>query len=162
MALVLERIDITDYIRNCVRHMYKHNAAGKMTIRTRSEAEYFKALFNDPRNTTFKSAPDLRDHTPYWNKQLVDYVPSNMGKGFYFYFICNDCERRVKYLYFYSYLYSPLCRKCLRLPYRQPTRPERRVARYLRWHPDKAGEVIEAFIAPKLDAENDTQWPAPP
>ena len=153
MATILERIDITEYIRGCIQHIYTQNRRGKLTIRTQSEAERLKTLFNDRHNTTFKSMADIRHGRPYWDEQLVDYVPSNIGGGYIFYFICNDCGRRVKYLYFYSYLYSPLCRKCVRLPYRQATRPERRVSRYMRRHPEGAKRIIDAFIDP---------WPRPP
>ncbi len=96
------------------------------------EAKNMKEMMDDPKNTTFKSPRDFRDGSYYWHRQEVDYVPSNLRRGFIFYFICNECGRRVKYLYEYSMLESPICRICCRLSYRQPNRKARAISRLFR------------------------------
>jgi hypothetical protein len=143
---ILDRIDATDYIRRCVLEIFKNPR--KLTIRTRSDADHFKSVFNDPKNTTFKSMRDIQTGDPFWNRQLVDYALSNLGRGFIFYFVCNWCKRKVKYLYLDTYLDAPLCRKCSRFPYRQPTRPERKISRYLRRHPEVMARLVNSGELP--------------
>ena len=43
---------------------------------------------------------------------------SNLGKGYVFWFLCNLCSRRVKYLYVPRFTEEWACRKCHRLSYR--------------------------------------------
>ncbi len=51
------------------------------------------------------------------NKVKLTYSKSNLGKGFVFWFICNICSRRVKYLYFPPNSTVLACRNCHRLTY---------------------------------------------
>lgn len=51
------------------------------------------------------------------NKVKLTYSKSNLGKGFVFWFICNICSRRVKYLYFPPNSSVLACRKCHKLSY---------------------------------------------
>ncbi len=127
------RIDIRNYVTNflqCIREK-----EGR-TFRTNHDGEvaYMKQLLNDPKYTAFKSMDDFRTGIPFWHKQEVDCVPSNLGggRGSIFYFICNCCNRRMKYLYRYSELESPLCRVCCRLKYEAPTRKARMFSKLLR------------------------------
>ena len=125
------RHDITDYVRNFKRHM--RNTRGRVfDLRNRGEVECMKDLMNRPENTTFKSLKDIWDGNYYWYDQKVDFVPSNLRRGFIFYFICNECERRVKYLYEYAITAAPLCRTCCRLSYEQPNRKSRALSRLIR------------------------------
>jgi hypothetical protein len=56
-----------------------------------------------------------------WYAQLLDFIPSNLQKGYLAYFICNQCKRRAKYLYYQTpfdgYSSEPLCRVCQGLKY---------------------------------------------
>jgi hypothetical protein len=123
------RINISDYIRNCLAHIFPC-ADQPVMIKYREQAEEIKVLANIPYNTRFKSMRDLQTSQPYWNKQLVDFVPSNLGKGYLFYFICNGCKRRVKYLYEWTTLDTPLCRTCCRIGYKR--NQKRRLGLYYR------------------------------
>jgi hypothetical protein len=129
---ILDRKDITDYVRAFVLHM--RNTQGRVfDTRHRSSVEYMVEMMNKPENTAFKSIRDvLGDGRPFWYEQKVDFVASNLRRGFVFYFRCNGCYRRVKYLYQYSMLKPPLCRICCRLPYPQPSRQARRFSRLIR------------------------------
>ena len=116
---VLDRKDITDYVRAFVWNM--RQARGRVyNIRHRMEVQNMVEDMNKPSNTTFKSMRDFRGGDYFWHEQKVDFVASNLGRGFIFYFRCNGCGRRVKYLYEYSMLDTPLCRICCRLRYEQP------------------------------------------
>jgi hypothetical protein len=98
------------------------------------EVKYLMEFLNNPAYTTFKSGRDSRTGKYFWNEQRVDCIPSNlgMGHGFISYFRCNGCNRRVKTLYEYSTLKSPLCRICLDLDYDVPSGKARELSRILR------------------------------
>jgi len=66
------------------------------------------------------------------NKQRVDYVSSNLNRGYIFYFICSGCGRRVKYLYEYDPLDSPLCRVCCKLGYKPYTEKSQKLSKIFR------------------------------
>jgi len=51
------------------------------------------------------------------NKVKLTYSESNLGKGYVFWFICNVCGKRVKYLYFPPNSTILACRNCHRLTY---------------------------------------------
>ena len=51
------------------------------------------------------------------NNIKLTYSKSNLGKGFVFWFICNLCCKRVKYLYFPPNSTILACRNCHRLTY---------------------------------------------
>lgn len=113
------RIDITDYVQAFLIERKKIDWFAPK-VANWDQVSYIKEELNKPENTTYKSMRDLQGFY-YWNVQKVDFVPSNLGegRGFVFYFVCSECERRVKYLYEYSSCASPLCRICCRLKYRK-------------------------------------------
>ena len=113
----MTRKDITEYLRIFILELSKKETYPPK-INSAFDALRIKELLNNPKNTTFKSISDFSG-MPYWHEQQVDYVPSNLKnrEAYLFYFICNGCEERVKYLYEYNILESPLCRKCCRLGY---------------------------------------------
>lgn len=51
------------------------------------------------------------------NQVKLTYTKSNLGKGFVFWFICNLCNKRVKFLYFPPNSTVLACRICHRLTY---------------------------------------------
>lgn len=51
------------------------------------------------------------------NRVKLTYTKSNLDKGYVFWFICNQCGRRVKYLYFPPNSTVLACRNCHRLTY---------------------------------------------
>jgi hypothetical protein len=125
-----ERIVIADYLRAFLDELAQKEGK-RREIKLGFQAESIKGLMNMPKNTAFKSINDIRSGYPIWYEQEVDFVPSNLGKnkGFIFYFICNGCKRRTKYLYFPSMINEPLCRICCRLQYKQPNRRTRALSR---------------------------------
>ncbi len=147
MATILERIDVKEYMWR-----YSHGEAKRDTYQTTERVSPNSIRINWPTGMSVMGSHNLRDVSGElcWRNQVIERVPSNLGKnrGSICYFICNDCGRRTKYLYFQNYLYAPLCRRCCGLPYRQPTRPERKISRYLSRHPEMATQIIDSFIAP--------------
>lgn len=51
------------------------------------------------------------------NRVKLTYSKSNLGRGFVFWFICNVCGNRVKYLYFPPNSTILACRNCHKLTY---------------------------------------------
>lgn len=127
------RFSITDYVRNFMWDIRKKEGR---VFRTNhyEEVMHMKTLLNDPKYTTFKSIRAFDRGIPHWNEQKVDCISSNLGgdRGYIFYFICNMCRRRVKHLYEYSVLESPLCRTCCGLGYDTKPSKAREFYRLLR------------------------------
>ena len=117
----MKRIDTSDYVRTFLFDLSQIEDR-KVNVNRVSEAERVKGLINIPMNTSFKTLSDIRSGVPYWEEQKVDYIASNLGRGYIFYFLCNHCGRRVKYLYEYDMTLSPLCRVCCRITYRRERR----------------------------------------
>lgn len=119
----IERVSIKEYLNSFIENFYP---CARIRTNNPSQAWVIKEQANRPQNTSFKS---LR--WSGWSEQEIDYVPSNLGenRGVIFYFICNQCHRKVKYLYVLSYAYSPLCRVCSNLKYQEPTRLARSISK---------------------------------
>ena len=69
--------------------------------------------------TTFNLKQQNGVNTDFTEPNIVKltYSKSNLGRGFVFWFICNLCGRRVKYLYFPPNSTVLACRSCHRLTY---------------------------------------------
>jgi len=115
----LERINITDYFDQFLLSLHQRYNTPKR-VKRRHEAEHVRDWLNNTDKTKFKSVTDIGSKVPYWEEQEVDFIPSNLGdgRGFIYYFTCNNCGRRAKYLYRNSMVEEPRCRNCLRLKYK--------------------------------------------
>lgn len=123
----VKRLNITSYILSFLAELNQRGMKMEK-IRTLSDATLVRDFLNTP-----------GDHykTPFmvcqksYNWQQVDFVPSNLGRGYIFYFICNRCRRKAKHLY-QPYEYSqPRCRNCYHLSYKQPDRRTRKISRLI-------------------------------
>lgn len=148
MANILERISVKEYMWR-----YFHGEAKRETYQTTERVSPNSLRIEWPTGMSITGLHNLRDISGElcWKNQVVEYIPSNLGKdrGIVYYFVCNDCGRRVKHLYFDNYLRAPLCRRCCGLPYRQPTRPERKISRCLSRNPEAARQILDSGIIPK-------------
>ncbi len=70
-------------------------------------------------------------NTDYMNKINLTYTKSNLKKGFVFWFICNLCDRKVRYLYFPPNSEVMACRRCHRLAYRKQIEARLRAPKWL-------------------------------
>lgn len=85
-----------------------------------SNEEDVKTLLNDiETGTNINLKQDNYGKVDYSkpNNIKLTYTKSNLGKGFVFWFICNVCGKRVKYLYFPPNSTVLACRNCHRLTY---------------------------------------------
>jgi hypothetical protein len=129
----LRRIAINEYIREFVL-LIERKHGRTLRVSHLGEAQHMQELLHIPENTAGKSCSDIQTGEYFWGEQKVIFIPSNLGvgRGFRWYFVCNGCRRKAKYLYEYSMLQSPLCRHCCRLPYQQPSRKARDLSRAIR------------------------------
>lgn len=128
----MPRFSSTDYVKSFARKIERTEGR---TIRGHhlGEALHLQELLHIPENTASKTMLDMQTGEYFWGVQKLALVASNLGrgKGFVWYFICNGCRRRVKYLYEESTMRSPLCRHCCGFRYSQPSRKSRRLSRLL-------------------------------
>lgn len=59
------------------------------------------------------------------NNVKLTYTLSNLGRGYIFWFQCNVCDRRVRYLYIPPFSYVLACRVCHRLVYEKQKQGKR-------------------------------------
>jgi len=120
-----ERIYIGDFLHSFYPYL------SMPQVRHQAEAEVIKTQVNTPNNPQFRHI-EIVDGRPRWGNQKIDYVKSNLrgDHGAIFYFRCNHCRGRAKYLYF-CYIYEPWCRTCCGLKYPQPSRKKRAISRAL-------------------------------
>ena len=83
-------------------------------IRTYEEAEWVKSTVNTPQSR-FNSLFCLQVYHQAW--QHWDYLPSNLGMGYVFFFVCGNCTRLLRHLYMPDGQFRYLCRQCYKLSY---------------------------------------------
>ncbi len=89
-------------------------------VRTYTEAMWVLNKLNYP-DTRYSSLLNIQSDRQAWQRWGL--VPSNLGRGFLFYFICTLCDRRIKNLYMPDGQFIFLCRSCHKLSY--PTKQQR-------------------------------------
>jgi hypothetical protein len=121
------------YYLKCFLNELSEMESNKIIINNLGVASQIKLLLNSGVVLSFKSLQKLHNGFCDWYRQGVDFVPSNLGRGYVWYFLCNKCDRRAKFLYyredFAGYASEPLCRICGSLQYTQPGRKERRISK---------------------------------
>lgn len=117
------RISSTDFIVGFINEV-RFNKGTQLDwledsrIRSEWEANTLLEWINNPDfKKTNNSLLNIQGTHDY--RQQMAYIPSNFGrgKGYIFYFICNGCERRVKYLYMLKNSSIFRCRECNKLRY---------------------------------------------
>ena len=78
-------------------------------------------------STTFNLKQEKGGDVEFTEPNFVKmtYTKSNLGKGFVFWFICNVCSKRVKFLYFPPNSQVLACRRCHRLTYEKQNESKR-------------------------------------
>lgn len=112
----VQRISVSALLRKLqVELRAKYADDAWMRIRTDTEAEIIKGIMNEQ---SYKyEALEVPQHD---TALRFDYVKSNLGKGYIFYFVCK-CERRVLHLYQTSKGQQLFCRHCAHLRYKKVT-----------------------------------------
>lgn len=100
----------------CVRN-FLFEAKKKYNLKAQSDVKGLIADMETGTNINLKqdNHGELSYSEP--NNIKLTYSKSNLGKGFVFWFVCNLCNRRVKYLYFPPNSTILACRNCHRLTY---------------------------------------------
>ena len=113
----MKQVDISKYLDTFLSVQKRKEWWIPCPVRTLNEAMQIKEYMAISTKPWFKT---LQIEFSGWSRQSVDFVTSNLGEshGFIFYFVCNRCNRRAKYLYEYDVNESPLCRRCCRLSYK--------------------------------------------
>ena len=91
-------------------------------IRTLEEAIWVLNTINTSQSR-YNSLRNIQSDGQCW--QTWDFVPSNLGKGFLFYFVCDGCGGRVKHLYNPDGQFRYLCRICHGVSY--PTKRQQEI-----------------------------------
>jgi hypothetical protein len=89
-------------------------------IRTIDEVTWILNQLNTPQSR-FMSLLNIQTSNQNWQQWTI--TPSNLGKGYFFLFICNGCGRNSSYLYMPDGQHNYLCRECHRLSY--PTKQQK-------------------------------------
>lgn len=109
-----------DYLNACLSDLAEIEQENVIFDRV-GEMLRIKALFEAGVWYQFKSLGAIHNGFRDWYEQRMDFVPSNLKKGYVPYLICNKCDRRAVCLYYRAYPrdYSsqPLCRICCGLKY---------------------------------------------
>jgi hypothetical protein len=110
-----------------IRNKYDPNNKQRIRIKSVQDAEKLKHIINEE----FPEWPSLQ--VPKHDTALqVDYVSSNLNKGFIFYLICSGCERRVLHLYQPTPEAYLKCRNCHNLSYKKDDYRSRRIRRLIK------------------------------
>jgi hypothetical protein len=94
-------------------------------VRTLKEAQWVLGQLNTPQ-ARFGSLRSVQSDGKCW--QQFDFVQSNLRNGYIFYFVCDRCGRRAKYLYQPDGLFYYACRDCHKLSYPAPQRRNKRAS----------------------------------
>src|SRR3989338_10620695 len=122
----VKRHNITHFISAFLEELKERKEIPYGKVKTEEQAIRLKEFINTP-TLEFETPFQIYQSSHEW--QEVDFVPSNLGRGYIFYFICNRCEGNMRHLYQPYPEAQPLCRNCHHLTYRQSRRKERRISR---------------------------------
>jgi len=78
-------------------------------IKTNQEAVWVLNTLNTAQSR-YSSLRNIYSQGQYWQRWALK--PSNLGKGYVFYFICDGCERHARHLYCPDGQNRYLCRVC--------------------------------------------------
>lgn len=116
---LLQRLDSSEIIKSFVRQYkgaFPDSSQSKgLRVTNESEAEYLLDMLNNPGSQCYPVLMNIQGMDGNW--QTFGYVQSNLGHGFVFYFICNNCDRRTRHLYMPSGCSEFMCRICYQLKY---------------------------------------------
>ena len=83
-------------------------------IRSLDEAEWVLEQLNTP-GRDYDAVNAIQSRHQVW--QRFEFIRSNLSKGYLFYFVCNGCERRTKYLHKVTSYDNYECSTCHGLVY---------------------------------------------
>lgn len=117
-----QRTDVSVFIRHNylqITDQMKRISQKKLDLNNEEDVKLFIELIEKGVKLNLKQENNGEASYTEWNSVKVTYTKSNLRKGFVFWFICNICGRRVRYLYFPPNSEVLACRVCHRLAYRK-------------------------------------------
>lgn len=115
-----QRISATVFVRNFYLELIRKVPAGKRDKHGLTKEEFVKDLIKKVESeSTINLKQEVNGKIEFTeqNKVKMTYTRSNLGKGFIFWFICEVCGRKVRYLYIPPNSQVSACRACHRLAY---------------------------------------------
>jgi cell division septum initiation protein DivIVA len=96
---------------------YKHIYKEELDFNNEESVKKFIDLVKDNFKVNLIQTTNDKTHQTKPNPINLTYTKSNLGKGFIFWFVCNGCGRKFRFLYFTPYSEELLCRNCHHLAY---------------------------------------------
>lgn len=111
------RIDSSAVVTAFMRELrWQQGKLRSLDIKYKEDADYIRDFMNNPfMASEFGSLLNIQSQHQNW--QSFEYIQSNLGRGYMFYFICSSCDSRVKFLYKPDPESPYWCRKCHGLEY---------------------------------------------
>jgi len=120
-----------------VKDNYKKQYGKDVDFKDESSIRKFIDLVKNTIGVNFTQETNNEVYQSKPNPINLTYTKSNLGKGFIFWFICNGCGRKVRFLYFTPYSEELLCRTCHRLTYRKQNLKKDKLIKELIKNPEK-------------------------
>ncbi len=117
-----QRTDVSVFIRHNylqVSEQMKSNGKSKLSLNNEEDIKTFIEIIEKNVQLNLKQENNGETSFTQLNPVRLSYTRSNIGKGFIFWFVCNVCSRRVRYLYFPPNSELLACRVCHKLAYRK-------------------------------------------
>lgn len=92
------------------------------------------------------------------NTVKLTYTPSNLGRGFIIWFVCNECGRKVRTVYMPPSNPKCLCRVCHRLNYEKQNKTRDKLVNKLLANPDLRSRYLNSGSHKLALAAIEAQW----
>lgn len=117
-----QRTDISVFIRHSylqITDQMKELGKEQLNLNDEQDVRLFIEIIE--KNVQLNLKQEINGETNFtgMNSVKLTYTKSNLKKGFIFWFICNLCGRKVRYLYIPPNSEVLACRNCHRLAYRK-------------------------------------------
>jgi hypothetical protein len=124
-----QRISASVFVRNSYFSLWRNTVNDKKRQELDLNDEEFvkKLLGKIEAETRLNLKQEINNNYEYTkpNKVRLTYTKSNLGRGFVFWFVCQVCGRRVRYLYIPPNSEVSACRQCHRLAYERQNESKR-------------------------------------
>ena len=123
-----QRISASVFVRNFYFEVKQKASDDKKRLLDLNREEFVKKLIRmieEGSTVNLKQEVDGKVEFTDQNQVKMTYTKSNLGKGFVFWFVCQVCGRRVRYLYIPPNSQVSACRICHRLTYHQQNESKR-------------------------------------
>jgi hypothetical protein len=121
---------------------YKHIYKEELDFNNEESVKKFIDLVKDNFKVNLTQTINDKTYQTKPNSINLTYTKSNLGRGFIFWFICNGCGRKVRFLYFTPYSEELLCRTCHNLAYEKQNKKKDKLIKELVKNPERMVNYI--------------------